>query len=70
MKKTSSKLSKKKQNPKLSELAGVDKDLFKGRKPSAELKAMRKEWDKEFRERIQEMGSQKTDKLHRGLESH
>lgn len=41
--------------PKLSKLAGVDKEIFNGTKPSAELKAMRKEWDKEFEERIQQM---------------
>ena len=41
--------------PKLSKLAGVDKEIFKGRKPSAELKAMRKEWDREFEKRIQQM---------------
>ena len=41
--------------PKLSKLAGVDEAIFKGRKPSAEIKAMRKEWDKEFDKRIQQM---------------
>ena len=41
--------------PKLSKLAGVDKEIFKGRKPSAELKAMRKEWDREFDKRMQQM---------------
>jgi AbrB family looped-hinge helix DNA binding protein len=41
--------------PKLSKLAGVDKEIFKSRKPSAELKAMRKEWDREFDKRIQQM---------------
>jgi AbrB family looped-hinge helix DNA binding protein len=41
--------------PKLSKLAGVDKEIFKGRKPSAELKAMRKEWDRELDKRIQQM---------------
>lgn len=40
--------------PKLSNLAGVDKDLFKGRKPSKEIETMRKEWTKEFEKRIQE----------------
>jgi len=40
--------------PKLSNLAGVDKDLFKGRKPSEEIETMRKEWTKEFEKRIQE----------------
>jgi len=41
--------------PKLSELAGVDKELFANRKPSEELKAMRREWTKEFDERIQKL---------------
>ena len=41
--------------PKLSKLAGVDEAIFKGRKPSAEVKAMRKEWDREFDKRIQQM---------------
>ena len=40
--------------PKLSNLAGVDKDLFKGRKPSEEIETMRKEWTEEFEKRIQE----------------
>lgn len=40
--------------PKLSNLAGVDKDLFEGRKPSEEIETMRKEWTKEFEKRIQE----------------
>ena len=40
--------------PKLSNLAGVDKDLFKGRKPSEEIETMRKEWTKEFEKRLQE----------------
>jgi len=41
--------------PKLSKLAGVDEAIFKGRKPSVEVKAMRKEWDREFDKRIQQM---------------
>ena len=40
--------------PKLSELAGVDEKVFKGRKPSGEIDAMRKEWTKEFEKRIQQ----------------
>jgi AbrB family looped-hinge helix DNA binding protein len=40
--------------PKLSSLAGVDKEVFKGRKPSEEIEAMRKEWTKEFEKRIQQ----------------
>jgi AbrB family looped-hinge helix DNA binding protein len=38
--------------PRLSNLAGVDKDLFKGRKPSEEIEAMREEWTAEFECRI------------------
>jgi AbrB family looped-hinge helix DNA binding protein len=40
--------------PKLSELAGVDEEVFRGRKPSGEIDAMRKEWTKEFEKRIQQ----------------
>ena len=38
--------------PKLSRLAGADEEVFKGRKPSEEIQAMRKEWTKEFEKRI------------------
>lgn len=38
--------------PKLSKLAGVDRELFKGRKPSKEVQTMRKEWTTEFERRI------------------
>lgn len=38
--------------PKLSELAGVDEELFKGRKPSEEIEVIRREWDKEFEKRV------------------
>ena len=38
--------------PKLSSLAGVDKEVFKGRKPSEEIETMRKEWTMEFEKRI------------------
>ena len=38
--------------PKLSKLAGVDEEVFKGRKPSAELETIRKEWTREFEERV------------------
>lgn len=38
--------------PKLSRLAGVDEDVFSGRKPSEEIETMRKEWTKEFERRI------------------
>jgi AbrB family looped-hinge helix DNA binding protein len=40
--------------PKLSKLAGVDKEVFRGRKPSTEIESMRKEWTKEFEKRIQQ----------------
>ena len=38
--------------PKLSQLAGIDKEVFKGRKPSEELEKTRKEWTQEFDERL------------------
>jgi len=38
--------------PKLSKLAGVDKEFFKGKKPSADIEATRKEWTREFENRI------------------
>lgn len=41
--------------PKLSKLAGVDKELFANRKPSQELESMRKEWTAEFDKRISEL---------------
>jgi AbrB family looped-hinge helix DNA binding protein len=41
--------------PKLSQLAGIDKEVFKGRKPSKELEDMRKEWTREFDERLKEV---------------
>lgn len=41
--------------PKLSQLAGVDKEIFKGRKPSKELEEMRKEWTQEFDQRLKEV---------------
>ena len=40
--------------PKLSKLAGVDEELFRDRKPSMEIEAVRKEWTKEFEKRIQQ----------------
>ena len=40
--------------PKLSKLAGVDEEVFKGRKPSEEIETMRKEWTKEFEKRAQQ----------------
>jgi AbrB family looped-hinge helix DNA binding protein len=38
--------------PRLSKLAGIDKDVFKGKKPSKDIEAIRKEWTKEFEKRI------------------
>ncbi len=38
--------------PRLSKLAGVDEKVFKGRKPSKEIEAVRREWTKEFDKRI------------------
>lgn len=40
--------------PKLSKLAGVDKEVFKGKKPSEEIEIMRKEWTREFEKRVQQ----------------
>ena len=40
--------------PKLSEMAGIDKEVFQGKKPSADIEAMRKEWTTEFEERIRQ----------------
>jgi AbrB family looped-hinge helix DNA binding protein len=40
--------------PKLSNLAGIDKELFANRKPSKELENMRKEWTNKFDQRIKE----------------
>jgi AbrB family looped-hinge helix DNA binding protein len=40
--------------PKLSQLAGVDEELFANRKPSKEIEEMRKEWNKEFDKRVNE----------------
>ncbi len=40
--------------PKLSELAGVDEELFRGRRPSEEIEAMRREWTEELDERAQQ----------------
>jgi len=40
--------------PKLSKLAGADEELFRGRKPSEEIEAVRREWTKEFEKRIRQ----------------
>jgi len=37
----------------LSKLAGVDEELFRGRKPSEEIEATRRELDREFEKRVQ-----------------
>ena len=41
--------------PKLSKLAGIDKEIFSGKKPSKEIEAIRKEWTKEFEKRIRQL---------------
>ena len=40
--------------PRLSKLAGVDKELFAKRKPSDELEKTRREWTNEFDQRLEE----------------
>ena len=40
--------------PKISELVGADEELFKGRKPSGEIEASRREWTKELDKRIRQ----------------
>lgn len=40
--------------PKLSKLAGVDREVFEGRKPSEDIENMRREWTREFEKRIQQ----------------
>ena len=40
--------------PKLSRLAGVDEEVFRGKKPSEEIETMRKEWSREFDKRTQQ----------------
>jgi len=40
--------------PKLSKLAGIDKELFKDKKPSKDVEVMREEWTEEFERRIQQ----------------
>lgn len=39
--------------PKLSKMAGVDREVFEGKKPSEDIETMRKEWTREFEKRIQ-----------------
>lgn len=38
--------------PRLSGFAGVDRGMFKGRKPSGEIESLRREWTGEFEKRI------------------
>lgn len=38
--------------PRLSKLAGVDEELFKGKNPVKEIEVMRREWTKQFEKRI------------------
>jgi AbrB family looped-hinge helix DNA binding protein len=38
--------------PKLSRLAGVDEEVFKGRRPSEEIEIVREEWTREFEKRV------------------
>lgn len=40
--------------PKLSEMAGVDREVFRGRKPLEDIEAIREEWTREFEERIRQ----------------
>ena len=40
--------------PKLSKLAGIDADMFRGRKPSKEIEDVRKDWTEEFEKRVQQ----------------
>jgi AbrB family looped-hinge helix DNA binding protein len=40
--------------PKLSKLAGVDEEVFRGRVPSEEVEVTRKEWNREFEKRVQQ----------------
>lgn len=37
--------------PKLSKMAGIDKEVFEGKKPSKDIETMRREWTKEFEKR-------------------
>ena len=40
--------------PKLSRLAGVDRGVFKGRRPSKEIEEIRREWTESFKKRLKE----------------
>ena len=37
----------------LSEIYGIDKEIWKGSDVKKEISELRKEWDKEFRERVE-----------------
>ena len=37
----------------LSEIYGIDKEIWKGSNVKKEISELRKEWDKEFRERVE-----------------
>jgi len=41
--------------PRLSRLAGVDREVFRGRRPSKEIEEARREWDEDFERRIREV---------------
>jgi len=41
--------------PRLSRLAGVDKEVFRGRRPSKEVEEARREWDEDFERRVREV---------------
>ncbi|MEM1582413.1 MAG: AbrB/MazE/SpoVT family DNA-binding domain-containing protein [Candidatus Bathyarchaeia archaeon] len=40
--------------PKLSKLAGIDREVFSGRKPSEEIEKIRGEWTEGFEKRLKE----------------
>ncbi len=40
--------------PKLSKMAGIDKEVFEGKKPSKDIEVIRKEWTGEFEKRIRQ----------------
>jgi len=41
--------------PRLSRLAGVDREVFRGRRPSKEIEEARRDWDEDFERRIREV---------------
>ncbi|MEM3018137.1 MAG: hypothetical protein QXO25_04590 [Candidatus Bathyarchaeia archaeon] len=40
--------------PKLSRPAGIDAEVLRGRKPSKDIEATRKEWTEEFEKRVRQ----------------